>query len=86
MNLPRLATPTAPRPASACLGTGHLCQIKFWLMHLKLHGPNSLFGKGRTRIEPPSERAKRQSTRGLPIYWTSQRKRAPRRFMSCSCV
>src|SRR5213075_587719 len=32
----RFATPTAPRPASACdspWGPGHLCQIKFWLMH-----------------------------------------------------
>src|SRR5207245_3176711 len=35
----RFATPTAPRPASACdspWGPGHLRQIKFWLMHVWL--------------------------------------------------
>ena len=41
---------------------------------------------GETCIKPPPHRAGRQSTRGLPIYWTSQRTRALRRFMSCSCV
>src|SRR6266487_4027024 len=35
----RFATPTTPRPASARdspWGPGHLCQIKFWLMHIKV--------------------------------------------------
>jgi predicted PolB exonuclease-like 3'-5' exonuclease len=46
-----------------------------------------LFGAWKARIEPPPQRAEeRQSTCGLSIYWTSQRKGAPRRFMSCSCV
>jgi len=34
----------------------------------------------------PPRRARHQSTRGLPTCWTNQRRRAPRRFTSCSCV
>ena len=50
----------------------------------RFNQPNPVFRM--TCIKPPPRRAGRQSTRGLPIYWTSQRTRALRRFMSCSCV
>jgi 3'-5' exonuclease len=54
---------------------------------LKFNNPNCVLGNRRACIEPPPQQPNQyRSTRGLPIYWTSQKTSAPSRFLSCSCV
>jgi hypothetical protein len=72
-------------PNGTILGLA-LTQRLTFTERLKFNDPNSVLQKWKASIEPPPEAGQRQSTHGLPIYWTSQRRSARNRSTSCFCV